>query len=175
MREIHVVGSCNMDLVMQVATLPAPGHTVLGGSFLQVSGGKGANQAVAAKRAGGTVVLHAALGDDAYGDELLSQYVGSGIDCSNVIRVPNCPTGTAVIDGERIPGLAQLYSSPIYAGGRVYFTDRNGVTVVLKPGPTVDVVATNALKEGVDASLVAVGKQLFVRGQKSLFCIETKE
>lgn len=97
MREIHVVGSCNMDLVMQVATLPAPGHTVLGGSFLQISGGKGANQAVAAKRAGGTVVLHAALGDDAYGDELLSQYVGSGIDCSNVIRVPNCPTGTAVI------------------------------------------------------------------------------
>lgn len=82
---------------MQVATLPAPGHTVLGGSFLQISGGKGANQAVAAKRAGGTVVLHAALGDDAYGDELLSQYVGSGIDCSNVIRVPNCPTGTAVI------------------------------------------------------------------------------
>ncbi|MFM2412891.1 MAG: hypothetical protein RJB05_67, partial [Armatimonadota bacterium] len=60
---------------MQVATLPAPGHTVLGGSFLQISGGKGANQAVAAKRAGGTVVLHAALGDDAYGDELLSQYV----------------------------------------------------------------------------------------------------
>jgi ribokinase len=97
MREIHVVGSCNMDLVMQVATLPDPGHTVLGGSFLQISGGKGANQAVAAKRAGGTVVLHAALGDDAYGDELLSQYVGSGIDCSSVIRVPNCPTGTAVI------------------------------------------------------------------------------
>jgi ribokinase len=97
MREIHVVGSCNMDLVIQVATLPDPGHTVLGGSFLQISGGKGANQAVAAKRAGGTVVLHAALGDDAYGDELLSQYVGSGIDCSSVIRVPNCPTGTAVI------------------------------------------------------------------------------
>ena len=97
MREIHVVGSCNMDLVMQVATLPAPGHTVLGGSFLQISGGKGANQAVAAKRAGGTVVLHAALGDDAYGDELLSQYVGIGIDCSSVSRVPMCPTGTAVI------------------------------------------------------------------------------
>jgi outer membrane protein assembly factor BamB len=93
----------------------------------------------------------------------------------NVLTVRDAATGTAVIDGERIPGLAQLYSSPIYAGGRVYFTDRNGVTVVLKPGPTVDVVATNALKEGVDASLVAVGKQLFVRGQKSLFCIETKE
>jgi len=97
MREIHVVGSCNMDLVMQVQILPAPGHTVLGGSLLQISGGKGANQAVAAKRAGGTVVLHAALGDDAYGDNLLSQYVGIGIDCSSVIRVPSCLTGTAVI------------------------------------------------------------------------------
>jgi ribokinase len=97
MRDIHVVGSCNMDLVMQVATLPAPGHTVIGGSFLQISGGKGANQAVAAKRAGGAVVLHAALGDDAYGDDLLSQYVGRGIDCSNVIRVSKCSTGTAVI------------------------------------------------------------------------------
>lgn len=97
MREIHVVGSCNMDLVMQVADLPAPGHTVLGGSFHYVSGGKGANQAVAARRAGGSVVLHAALGMDAYGDELFHLYEADGIDCSNVLRDPHHPTGTAVI------------------------------------------------------------------------------
>jgi outer membrane protein assembly factor BamB len=93
----------------------------------------------------------------------------------NVLTVRDAATGTAIVDGERIPGLAQLYSSPIYAGGRVYFTDRNGVTAVLKPGPKVDVLATNALKEGVDASLVAVGRQLFIRSQKALYCIETKE
>ena len=93
----------------------------------------------------------------------------------NVLTVREAATGVAIIDGERIPGLAQLYSSPIYAGGRVYFTDRNGVTAVLNPGPKVDVLATNALKEGVDASLVAVGKQLFIRSQKALYCIETKE
>ena len=97
MREIHVVGSCNMDLVMQVANLPAPGHTVLGGSFHHVSGGKGANQAVAARRAGGSVVLHAALGMDAYGDELIHLYEADGIDCSHVVRVAHHPTGTAVI------------------------------------------------------------------------------
>ena len=97
MREIHVVGSCNMDLVMQVTSLPAPGNTVLGGTFHQISGGKGANQAVAASRAGGHVVLHAALGADGYGDELLSKYITDGIDCTNVIRDTANPTGTAVI------------------------------------------------------------------------------
>lgn len=97
MREIHVVGSCNMDLVMQVADLPAPGHTVLGGSFHHVSGGKGANQAVAARRAGGSVVLHAALGMDAYGDELFHLYEADGIDCSHILRDAHHPTGTAVI------------------------------------------------------------------------------
>jgi len=86
-----------MDLVMQVTGLPAPGNTVLGGTFHQISGGKGANQAVAASRAGGKVVLHAALGGDGYGDELLSKYIADGIDCTNVIRDTGNPTGTAVI------------------------------------------------------------------------------
>lgn len=97
MHEIHVVGSCNMDLVMHVESLPATGHTVLGGTFQQVSGGKGANQAVAAKRAGGNVVLHAAVGMDEYGDALLRQYNNDGIDCANVIRDAHHQTGTAVI------------------------------------------------------------------------------
>jgi outer membrane protein assembly factor BamB len=105
--------------------------------------------------------------------------VGDHLYCTksmeNVLTVRDAATGKALIDGERIPGLTQIYSSPIYAGGRVYFTDRNGVTVVLLPGSTVQVLATNRLKDGVDASLVAVGRQLFVRGQKALYCIETKE
>ena len=92
-----MVGSCNMDLVMQVAQLPAPGHTVLGGRFQHASGGKGANQAVAARRAGGNVVLHAALGRDTYGDELLGHYKTDGIDCSNIYRDEHHSTGTAVI------------------------------------------------------------------------------
>jgi len=110
MPEIHIVGSCNMDLVMQVERLPAPGNTVLGGTFHQISGGKGANQAVAASRAGGTVVLHAALGADVYGDELLRQYITDGIDCTNVLRDVNNATGTAVIlvdgNGENLIAVA---------------------------------------------------------------------
>jgi len=86
-----------MDLVMQVANLPAPGHTVLGGTFRHISGGKGANQAVAARRAGGTVVLHAALGVDAFGDELIQLYEADRIDCAYVVRDSDQPTGTAVI------------------------------------------------------------------------------
>ena len=93
----------------------------------------------------------------------------------NVLTVRDAATGTAIIDGERIPGLSQIYSSPLYAGGRVYVTDRKGTTVVLKPGATVDVVATNSLGDGVDASLVALGTQLFVRSQKTLFCIEARD
>ena len=93
----------------------------------------------------------------------------------NVLTVRDAATGTAIIDGERIPGLSQIYSSPLYAGGRVYVTDRKGTTVVLKPGATVDVVATNSVGDGVDASLVALGPQLFVRSQKTLFCIEARD
>lgn len=93
----------------------------------------------------------------------------------NVLTVRDAATGTAIIDGERIPGLSQIYSSPLYAGGRVYFTDRKGTTVVLEPAETVKIVATNTLDDGVDASLVALGPQLFVRGQKALYCIATKD
>ena len=94
---------------------------------------------------------------------------------TNLLTVLDAATGVMIFDGERIPGLAAIYASPIFAGGRVYFTDRNGVTVVLKPGPTLEVLATNSLDDGVDASPVAVGKQLFLRGQKKLYCIEVSE
>jgi hypothetical protein len=57
----------------------------------------------------------------------------------------------------------------------VYFIDRTGVTVVLKAGLKLDILATNALRDGVDASPVALGKQLFLRGQKALYCIEAGE
>ena len=101
------------------------------------------------------------------GDDL---YFTKGL--SNVLTALDAATGKPLLEGERIPGLSMIYASPIYAGGRLYFTDRAGITVVLKPGAKIDVLATNVLKEGVDASPVAVGKQLFLRGQKTLFCIQ---
>lgn len=93
---------------------------------------------------------------------------------TNALTVLDAKTGKPVIAREKLPGVSSFYSSPIHAGGRVYFTDRAGTTVVLKPGDSLDVLATNKLGEAVDASAVAVGKQLFLRGDKHLFCLESK-
>ena len=65
---IVVVGSSNTDMVVRVPALPRPGETVVGGDFFTARGGKGANQAVAAARAGGSVTFVACLGDDALGE-----------------------------------------------------------------------------------------------------------
>ena len=64
---VLVVGSVNVDLVVQAERLPAPGETVLGGTFSRFHGGKGGNQAVASARLGVPVMLVAALGDDEFG------------------------------------------------------------------------------------------------------------
>jgi outer membrane protein assembly factor BamB len=90
----------------------------------------------------------------------------------NLLTVLDAATGKPVLDRERLPSVGQFYASPIYAGGRVYFTDRSGTTVVLKPGDDLEVLATNRLNDPVDASPVAVGKQLFLRAQSTLYCIE---
>ena len=94
---------------------------------------------------------------------------------TNVLTALDAATGIPVFKSERIPGLATIYASPVFAGGRVYFTDRSGVTAVLRPGPALKVLATNKLNDGVDASPAVVGKQLFLRGKKTLYCIEAAE
>ncbi|MBA4063695.1 MAG: hypothetical protein C0501_08280 [Isosphaera sp.] len=90
----------------------------------------------------------------------------------NLLTVLNAKTGKAVVDRERLPGVKSFYGSPAAAAGRVYLTDRTGTTVVLKAGDAVEVLATNRLGEPVDASPVPVGRQLFLRGEKHLYCIE---
>ncbi len=80
-------------------------------------------------------------------------------------------TGKPVIARERLPSVTGFYASPVYAGGRLYFVDRTGTTLVLKPGDSLDVLATNKLADPVDASPVAVGKQLFLRGERFLYCL----
>ena len=94
---IVVVGSSNTDMVVRVSTLPRPGETVIGGEFFTARGGKGANQAVAAARAGGSVTLVACLGDDALGDETLAALAAEGIAVDRVRRVPHTRSGVALI------------------------------------------------------------------------------
>jgi ribokinase len=95
--QIIVVGSANTDLFVRVPTLPRPGETVGGGTFFTARGGKGANQAVAAARAGGSVALIACLGDDPFGDETLAALTAEGIAVDAVRRMPRTPSGVALI------------------------------------------------------------------------------
>ena len=94
---IVVVGSINVDLVVRVATLPRPGETVLGGRFASVHGGKGANQAVAAARAGGHTTFVARVGDDSMGRAAINAFQAEGIDTDFITVTPECPTGVALI------------------------------------------------------------------------------
>ncbi|WP_204806912.1 PfkB family carbohydrate kinase [Mycobacterium riyadhense] len=93
---VCVVGSVNMDLVFDVAALPRPGETVLASKLTHTPGGKGANQAVAAARAGAQVQFVGALGDDPSAEQLRAHLRANGIGLDAAIRVPGA-SGTAVV------------------------------------------------------------------------------
>ena len=97
MSHIVVVGSLNMDLVVEVPAIPLPGETVLGKNFATFPGGKGANQAVAAARLGARVSLIGRVGKDAFGDQLLASAQADGIDITHVGRDETAATGVAMI------------------------------------------------------------------------------
>ena len=97
MPHIVVVGSLNMDLVVEVPAIPLPGETVLGKNFATFPGGKGANQAVAAARLGAQVSLIGRVGQDAFGDQLLASAQADGINVSHVGRDEEAATGVAMI------------------------------------------------------------------------------
>lgn len=94
---IAVVGSVNLDLVATAKTLPAPGETVTGAVLARHPGGKGANQALAARRLGATVALIARVGEDAMADEALALLAADAVDLSGVAWDPLAPTGVALI------------------------------------------------------------------------------
>lgn len=94
---VVVVGSANMDLVVRVEHIPAPGETVLGGQFLTVPGGKGANQAVATARLGGRVCFVGCVGRDPFGDGLLASLRADSIDTTYTRRDADYPSGVALI------------------------------------------------------------------------------
>ena len=81
-------------------------------------------------------------------------------------------TGKVILERTRLPGLSNVYSSPVGADGRVYVTGRNGTTLVLKRSKALNVLATNTLDDRIDSSAALVGTQLFLRGRKFLYCIE---
>jgi ribokinase len=96
-RPIVVIGSSNTDMIVQAAHIPRPGETVLGGEFSTAAGGKGANQAVGAARAGGSAVFLARVGADMFGERALDGLRKDGIDVSRVILDSEAPSGVALI------------------------------------------------------------------------------
>src|SRR4051812_47075501 len=108
---ITVFGSINVDLVCRVARAPLPGETVRGSDYALIPGGKGANQALAARRAGAEVRLVGMIGDDELGKVALSELEPAGIDLTSVTRRRGT-TGLAIINVD----------------------DRGENTIVLSPG-----------------------------------------
>jgi ribokinase len=97
---IVVFGSMNVDLVLPVEGLPRPGETVLGPSYSIVAGGKGANQALAAARAGAPTLMFGCVGHDGFADIALAEMAGAGVDLGGIARCP-APTGCAFICVDR--------------------------------------------------------------------------
>lgn len=109
--DVVIVGSANLDLVARTPRLPKPGETVTGSNYFEFCGGKGANQAIAASRAGARTAFIGALGNDHAGETLRAAFKNDNVDIS-AVRVVSAPTGRALIgvsdDGENsiivIPG-----------------------------------------------------------------------
>lgn len=92
-----MAGSINMDLVLRCAQFPTPGTTTVARSYDEISGGKGANQAVSAAKAGAHVSMLGRVGDDAFAQRLLGSLKGHGVDCTHVLTTPDCESGLAMI------------------------------------------------------------------------------
>ena len=88
-----------------------------------------------------------------------------------ILTCVSAETGEIHYKNQRIEGIRQIYSSLVGADGRVYISGRDGKTVVLKDGTDYEVLATNDIGETIDATLAIVGNELFIRGEKKLYCI----
>jgi len=97
MSKILVIGSSNTDMVIKTEKLPAPGETILGGTFLMNPGGKGANQAVAAARLGAKVTFITKRGNDLFGNQAVDLLMREGIDTQYIVKDIEFPSGVALI------------------------------------------------------------------------------
>ena len=90
---------------------------------------------------------------------------------SGVLSSFDARTGERQYGPERLSGIRNVYASPVAAGGRLYVTSRDGKTIVLRAGPTLEVLAVNTLDDGFDASPAIVDGEIYLRGQQFLYCI----
>lgn len=158
---VVVVGSLNMDLVIQAPRHPAPGETITGEAFRMIPGGKGANQAVAAARMGGRVTMIGRVGPDPFGDELVANLRAAGVETQTVGRAA-APTGVALItvcsSGENTivlaPGANGTLSPDIVAAHEPTIATADVMLLQLEvPLGAVETAARLARKHGVPVIL----------------------
>ena len=155
--KVVVIGSSNIDMVAQVSHLPAPGETVGDANFMQSLGGKGANQAVAAARLGGSVTFVTSLGNDMYADILKNHFKKEGITTDYIIDDVNHPTGTALIfvanSGENCIAVAPGANYSLLPGSIIHFSeviDEADIIVMQAeiPYETIKKIALSAKQKG---------------------------
>ena len=155
--KVVVIGSSNIDMVAQVSHLPAPGETVGDANFMQSLGGKGANQAVAAARLGGSVTFVTSLGNDMYADILKNHFKKEGIATDYIIDDVNHPTGTALIfvanSGENCIAVAPGANYSLLPGSITHFSeviDEADIIVMQAeiPYETIKKIALSAKQKG---------------------------
>jgi len=151
---ILVIGSSNTDMIVQVPRIPGPGETILGGVLKTAPGGKGANQAVAARRAGGEVCFVACVGNDVFGDHATSDFVRTGINVS-FMRRKSGPSGVALIFVAKygqnsiavVPGANSQLARADVARARSMFQEADVLLLQLEiPMPTVIATINEAVK-----------------------------
>jgi ribokinase len=174
MKHVVVVGSINTDLVVKAASLPLRGQTITGDSFHTYQGGKGANQAVAAARAGAQVAMIGKVGSDSFGAESIRALEASGVDCTHIAVEPG-DSGLAMItvgaSGENtivvLPGANAAVTTEFIEGKRATIREAGIVLAQLEiPLATVVRLAEICREEGVPLMLdpapaVALPEKLF--------------
>jgi ribokinase len=161
-KNIVVVGSSNTDMIIKVPWLPKPGETILGGKFTTAAGGKGANQAVAAARAGGNVTFLARIGDDMFGQTAKEGFIQDKINVDYVLTDKSEPSGVALIfvaaDGENCIAVAggannNLSPADVQKQSEVISSADILVMQLETPLETIHQAASIAAKNGVQVIL----------------------
>jgi len=159
---IAVLGSSNTDMIVKLPSLPAPGETVIGGTFSMAAGGKGANQAVAAARAGGTVTFISRVGRDTFGESALAGFLKEGLDTGHISLDPSAASGIALIlvdrEGENSIGVAsganaEISVSDIERSREAIVSSDMFLTQLEIPLAAVDAAVMEAHKAGVPVVL----------------------
>lgn len=167
--KILVIGSSNTDMILKVPSIPRPGETILGGEFVTAAGGKGANQAVGAARAGGDVTFIAKVGADMFGDRAIAGFGRDRINVDHVVRDRRHPSGVALIfvakSGENCIAVAggansRLSAADVKRAAPAFAQARVVLLQLETPLPTVLAAAQLASKHNVPVILNPAPAQL---------------